>query len=92
MGLSNNVILGYMHRTGLALERAAPVKISSPRRHRREPAAPPPQTEARNLTLMQLGHRHCRYIIGDDLYCGADVVPGKPYCPRHRALTIGRET
>src|SRR5580693_290114 len=50
----------------------------------RIPASP------KGILLVNLEPNHCRYIPGaiegaNTLYCGADIEPGKPYCPSHCA-------
>lgn len=51
---------------------------------------PPPEPTGFNVTLMQLEHHHCRWIIGDPVgpatvYCGAAKDGESPYCAHHRA-------
>lgn len=91
--VTRNAVIGHMHREGLAS--SIPHGSHGPRRSRPRTMAPPPpppppppvQTGARLLTLLELEKHHCRYLMGRDLYCGADRVPGSPYCPRHKKET-----
>lgn len=56
---------------------------------------PPPVhvAQARNLSIVELSARHCRWIEGEahagSIYCGADADEGCPYCPAHRARAWG---
>ncbi|MEM1382334.1 MAG: GcrA family cell cycle regulator [Pseudomonadota bacterium] len=48
---------------------------------------------ARNLTLMELTERTCKWPIGDPTdenfrFCGLNCVPGKPYCQYHVAVAF----
>lgn len=83
LGTSKGSVIGKAHRLGL------PSKDSKP------PIAPPLSPAQKEyilgspLTIMELTHSTCHWIITDlppyseHLYCGNETVEGQPYCPAH---------
>ncbi|WP_020051881.1 GcrA family cell cycle regulator [Rhizobium leguminosarum] len=59
---------------------------------------PPPvvMPEPRNLTLMELGHRDCRYPVAGEkqhtFFCANSVQEDSPYCAYHHKLCHGNGT
>lgn len=50
-----------------------------------------PEQMARTVPLLKLGEHTCRWPYGDPqkpdfCFCGAEPVPGKPYCAEHHAI------
>jgi GcrA cell cycle regulator len=48
----------------------------------------PPAPEHQRKSIHEIEERHCKWPIGDPLqagfhFCGAEAVPGKPYCLEH---------
>ena len=81
LGVSKNAVVGKAHRLSLN-GRPSPIK--------RQQKAAVPKKETRVFTLTDLSSRTCRWPIGDPKhdnfhFCGALVVPGKPYCAEHCA-------
>ena len=79
LGVSKNAVVGKAHRLGLK-GRPSPIK--------RQEKAAAPKKEKKVFTLTDLTAQTCRWPIGDPKhddfhFCGAPVVPGKPYCLEH---------
>ncbi len=79
LGVSKNAVVGKAHRLGLK-GRPSPIK--------RQQKTAAPKKEKRVFTLTDLSSQTCRWPIGDPKhddfhFCGATVVPGKPYCLEH---------
>ncbi len=84
LGVSKNAVVGKAHRTGLA-PRPSPI--------RRLPASPPPAP--RPVRLAPIGRAVCKWPFGDPQeddfhFCGAEAMPGKPYCAEHCARAYTR--
>lgn len=78
LGISKNAVVGKAHRLRLP-SRQSPI--------RRE-AKPAP-------VVREGGAGSCQWPIGDPVhpgfhFCGAPVLPGKPYCPQHCAMAYTR--
>ena len=57
--------------------------------------AEPDAIAMRRLSLMELGHRTCRWPIGDPgkrgfCFCGNPTDPERSYCPAHHIAAHGR--
>lgn len=80
LGVTKNAVIGKVHRLGLAKRRPSPKA----------------DTEAvRLVRLDSLGANMCSWPVGnpgdeDFHFCGAEVVPGKPYCAHHCAVAYVR--
>jgi GcrA cell cycle regulator len=82
LGVSKNAVVGKAHRLGLK-GRPSPIK-------RQAKVVVPKKKEKRVFKLADLSSQTCRWPHGDPKYddfhfCGALVVPGKPYCAEHCA-------
>jgi GcrA cell cycle regulator len=78
LGISKNAVVGKAHRLRLP-SRQSPIR-------REAKAAPVPR---------EVGAGACQWPIGDPVqpgfgFCGAPVVPGKPYCAQHCAVAYTR--
>jgi GcrA cell cycle regulator len=70
------------------------VDINAPKRERSDGFVPqvfPPAPEHQRKTVETLEDISCRWPIGDPLhadfhFCGAEKVPGLPYCSEHSAI------
>jgi hypothetical protein len=100
-GMTRNAAVGLAFRRGFhffgnggahtKVTRPAdqPARVRKPRPKRAKPVKIEIVMELpRMVTLMELGDKDCRYMIGmpheaDHRYCGAS---GFPYCPLHRPL------
>lgn len=100
-GVSRNAIAGKAHRMGLP-KRPSPISRSASKP--KKAAKPKPPAEPVNLPLrlelrkLQWSRSKCCWPSGDPklngfFLCGDAVVPGKPYCPKHRekACTTSRD-
>lgn len=90
------------HRTirggKLSLNRMKPPPVSTPLPSP-EPIAPRVQLEPRNLRLMQLTARTCKWPVNDPprgvnghLFCGHKTTPGKSWCAYHCERAFGDGT
>ncbi len=100
LGVSRNAIAGKAHRMGLPKR---PSPISKPKAVQPKTAAPePPSLELplrMELRQLEWSRSKCCWPTGDPrkvgfLFCGATVVPGKPYCLTHcqQAYTTSRDS
>jgi hypothetical protein len=88
MGCTIGVVAGNRHRY---LEKHPELKKVRPKKTRRSPRVPLPQSKMtvrekkgpRNVSLFDLKRSHCHWPKANNLYCGADVVPGQSYCHAH---------
>ena len=102
LGVSRNAIAGKAHRMGLP-KRPSPIakSVSEPQK----PAKPKPPEESANLPLrlelrkLKWSRSKCCWPTGDPKlkgfsFCGASIVPGKPYCLKHceEAYTTSRDS
>lgn len=100
LGVSRNAIAGKAHRMGLPKR---PSPISKPKAVKPKTVAPePPSLELplrMELRQLEWSRSKCCWPTGDPrkvgfLFCGATVVPGKPYCLTHceQAYTTSRDS
>ena len=94
LGVSKNTVIGKAHRLKLP-SRSSPIRLStSPRRPKPAPMAKR-VTKVKPKPILRLarprnGAPACLWPSGDPgeaefHFCGAETVPGKPYCPEHCA-------
>ena len=77
IGATRNAVIGKANRLGLA-HRAKTTKLK-------------PEAKPRTMGTLDLNERMCRWPIGhpgdnDFRFCGAQRIPGRPYCLDHCAL------
>ncbi len=94
LGVSKNAVIGKSHRLKLS-PRPSPIRRSMTPRAARPAPAPKrvPKPLARPImraTRAHGGSSSCLWPIGDPStpefhFCGAEAVPGKPYCLEHCA-------
>lgn len=83
-GISKNAVVGKVHRLGLK-SRPSPINKEA------TAAAPKVKKNKTNIELHELKINSCRWLVeelGNNkfLFCGEQVVTGKPYCPKHCAI------
>jgi len=87
-GITRNAVIGKAHRLGLKA-RPSPVRVdgaktkSGSAKAKRKKAA-----KKKTIGLLDLTERMCKWPIGhpgesDFHFCGAESVPGTPYCQAH---------
>jgi len=84
LGVSKNAVVGKAHRTGLA-PRPSPIR------------RPPVALSQRPVRLAPGGSAVCSWPFGDPQhddfhFCGAEALPGKPYCAEHCARAYTRSS
>lgn len=105
--VTRNAVVGLVFRKGWSREGAQgkqrvietkEVKISVPRRDKRnnrptkaQVLAQPIELQMEPKTILQLGARHCRFVIGEPdsdktFFCGAVTADGFSYCQYHHRL------
>jgi len=102
LGVSRNAIAGKAHRMGLPKR---PSPIAKTTTEVKKPAKAKPPAEPENLPLrlelrnLSWSRSKCCWPFGDPkktgfYFCGARVVPGKPYCLEHceEAYTTSRDS
>jgi hypothetical protein len=100
LGIGRGAVMGKLDRLGyLRIDRVGKTarlpRLSEPREPRdyvkREYRVRPnvPEPEPKNLTVLELTNRTCRWPHGDWDYrfCGHRVHPGSPYCEYHFHLS-----
>ena len=93
IGVSRNAVVGKVHRMGLPKRQSPIVRSANPKRDER----PIQRRRAVPLTLEQWDRNTCSWPIGDPKtdgfsFCGAPVVPGRPYCAEHCAAAYTTTT
>ncbi|EKV31288.1 hypothetical protein C882_3661 [Caenispirillum salinarum AK4] len=86
LGVSKNAVVGKAHRLGLK-GRPSPIKRTRKAAKPEKPEKPAEPTPA----IMELQGPTCRWPFGDPRepgfhFCGAQAIPGKPYCSEHAAV------
>lgn len=79
----------------LERKRKPPVKRSFVSTALLQPAAAPkivpePAPRPNPIPLIELEPHHCRWPFGEGreiVFCGADKIPGRPYCPEHFCMS-----
>ncbi len=77
VGTTRNAVIGKANRLGLS--------------HRAKAAKPKPEAKPHPMSPLDLNERMCRWPIGhpgdnDFRFCGAQRIPGRPYCADHCAV------
>ena len=101
LGVSRNAIAGKAHRMGLP-KRPSPISKVTAEVKKPATAKPPDEPEKmplrRALRNLSWSRSKCCWPFGDPkktgfYFCGARVVPGKPYCLEHceEAYTTSRD-
>ena len=99
LGVSRNAIAGKAHRMGLP-KRPSPISKATAEKETPAPVAEPERDLPLRLELRKLewSRSKCCWPSGDPKhngfsFCGAQIVPGKPYCLEHcqEAYTTSRE-
>ncbi|MEL0205894.1 MAG: GcrA family cell cycle regulator, partial [Alphaproteobacteria bacterium] len=98
-GVSRNAIAGKAHRMGLP-KRPSPISKAAVEKEAPAPVVEPERDLPLRLELRKLewARSKCCWPSGDPKhngfsFCGAQIVPGKPYCLEHcqEAYTTSRE-
>jgi GcrA cell cycle regulator len=77
VGATRNAVIGKANRLGLS--------------HRAKAAKAKPEAKPQPMSPLDLNERMCRWPIGhpgdnDFRFCGAQRIPGRPYCADHCAV------
>lgn len=104
LGTSKGSVIGKAGRAGIALEckinrPTGLPKVARPRFRKVQPTRSMAMLEwteptSRNLTLLELRKKDCRFIVTADfpmLFCAAEKRDGYPYCGFHQAICAQRD-
>ena len=86
LGVSKNAVVGKAHRLGLK-GRPSPIKRTRKTAKTEKPEKPAEPAKA----VLEIQGPTCRWPFGDPRepgfhFCGAQALPGKPYCSEHASL------
>jgi hypothetical protein len=102
IGTTKGSVIGKALRAGIKLEckinRPNGLPKAQPVFRKPKPSRPLPvewtEPPSRNLTLLELRKKDCRFIVTADhpmLFCASERLDGYPYCGFHQAICTMRD-